>query len=346
MLSNPGLVILFGSGEASASGRKVWEWLFQQLKRPIHAAILETPAGFQPNSALVAGRIAEFLQQRLQNYQPQVTIVPARRLGTVCSPNEPTVVQQMVSANLFFLGPGSPTYAARQLEGSLAWQMIEARHQLGTAVVLASSAVIAASTYALPVYEIYKVGEDLHWHTGLGFLARYGLSATFIPHWNNHEGGAELDTSRCFMGQTRFAQLHAMLPANARIVGIDEHTALVIDLQGKQCQVMGQGSVHLLYENQSRRFETGSTFNISWLGQWQMPELKQEFSAELLALLNIPEYAPETAVPPANILALMQERQNARAHRDWKTADSLRDQLIHLGWQVVDTPAGPTLQKL
>ena len=82
---------------------------------------------------------------------------------------------------------------------------------------------------SLPVYEIYKVGEELHWIEGLDLFNFYGLKLVFIPHWNNNEGGAELDTSRCFMGQERFMRLIEMLPDEVTIVGLDEKTALIID---------------------------------------------------------------------------------------------------------------------
>ena len=47
--------------------------------------------------------------------------------------------------------------------------------------IMASAAAIAASAYALPVYEIYKVGEDPHWKPGLDFFSLYGLSLVLVP---------------------------------------------------------------------------------------------------------------------------------------------------------------------
>ncbi len=78
----------------------------------------------------------------------------------------------------------------RQLQASLTWHTILARHRLGASLALASAAAIAAGTFALPVYEIYKVGEDPHWKPGLDLLKPFGLSLAFIPHWDNMEGGA------------------------------------------------------------------------------------------------------------------------------------------------------------
>ena len=55
------------------------------------------------------------------------------------------MVAPLLAANYLVLGPGSPTYAANQLAGSLAWHTILARHRLGAPLVLASAAAIAAS---------------------------------------------------------------------------------------------------------------------------------------------------------------------------------------------------------
>jgi cysteinyl-tRNA synthetase len=54
----------------------------------------------------------------------------------------------------------------------------------------------------------------------------------------------------------------------------------------------------------------------------------------------------ETKKPRAisdEALALVRERDEARAARDWKRSDQLRDQLIALGFEVRDTPSGTEL---
>ena len=51
---------------------------------------------------------------------------------------------------------------------------------------------MASGRYTLPVYEIYKVGQDLHWIDGLSFFGDFGLRLSVIPHWNNNDGGQEL----------------------------------------------------------------------------------------------------------------------------------------------------------
>src|SRR5258708_38776854 len=91
-LRPPGPIVLFGSGEASPTARRVHAAALAQVLPPIRACVLETPAGFEPNSARVAGRLADFLSQRLSPFDVQVEVVPARRRGTQLSPDEPDVV--------------------------------------------------------------------------------------------------------------------------------------------------------------------------------------------------------------------------------------------------------------
>ncbi len=352
MFNQPGLVVLFGSGETSASGRKVHDWLLSQLTPPIQMAVLETPAGFEPNSAWVAGQVADFIRQRLQNYNPQVTVVPARKRGTPFSPDDPAIVAPLLPANAIFLGPGSPTYAVRQLHESLAWHTLQARHRLGAAVILASAATLAASTYTIPIYEIYKVGEELHWRNGLDFFGPFGLPLVFVPHWNNTDGGENLDTSRCYLGQARFDQLLALLPAPVTLVGLDEHTALVIDLAGGNCRVIGRGGVTVVKAGVEHYFSHGHTFDLAQLGPFQLPQPGSGLPTEVWQrAIQAQHSVAEPPLPPlpdpsVEALALVEARQQARAQRDWSAADALRQQLMALGWQVLDTPQGPQLERL
>ena len=61
----------------------------------------------------------------------------------------------------------------------------------------------------------------------------------------------------------------------------------------------------------------------------------------VLALENVLDVERPDA--PEEAQALMQEREAARAGRDWARADALRDQLREIGWEVRDGPNGPEL---
>ena len=261
----PGLIALFGSGETSSSGRRVHDYLFQRLPTPVKVAILETPAGFQPNSHIVADKIKQFLEHSLQNYRPDVELIAARKKGTALSPDNPNIVQPIRDADYVFAGPGSPSYTSQQLVDSLAYRLALERHAEGATLALASAAAIAFGAFTLPVYEIYKVGADLHWLPGLKLFEPYGLELAVITHWNNNEGGMELDTSHCFMGEERFYRLMEMLPPTTTVLGVDEHTTVVFDLTAEQCTVLGVGTVTIERRDGKATHATGQTFPLSEL---------------------------------------------------------------------------------
>lgn len=56
-------------------------------------------------------------------------------------------------------------------------------------MTFASAAALTLGRFTLPVYEIYKVGEDPRWLDGLNILGEIGVNVALIPHYNNAEGG-------------------------------------------------------------------------------------------------------------------------------------------------------------
>ncbi len=260
-----GPVALFGSGETSRHGRRAHEAVFRRLAPPVRVAILETPAGFQPNVAAISTKLRDFFQQSLRNYAPEVRMVPARRRGGVYDPDAPLVIEPLERANYLFAGPGSPTYCVRHLAGTRTYDLLCRRWAEGAAVSLASAAAIAFGRFALPVYEIYKVGEDLHWVAGLDLFRAVGLDLTILPHWNNSEGGSELDTSHCFAGAERFRYLRRMLPPTTTILAIDEQTACVLDPEREEVEVFGAGQARVIRGQQETAVPSGERFGFDLL---------------------------------------------------------------------------------
>ena len=63
--------------------------------------------------------------------------------------------------------------------------------------------------------------------------------------------------------------------------------------------------------------------------------------------LGLANWQPEAAAEiPAEILAMAHKRQQARAGKDWATADHMRDELAAAGYEVEDTPEGPRVSPL
>jgi cyanophycinase-like exopeptidase len=343
----PGLIALFGSGETTASGGLIFEALAREIQAPLCMAFLETPAGFELNSPRVVGRVADYVSSRLQNHKLEVRIVAARKKGTAFSPDDLEIIRPLLDANFIFLGPGSPSYAVRQLKDTLAWQAVQARHRLGAALALASAAAIAVGALALPVYEIYKAGEDPHWKQGLNLLGPYGLQLIFVPHWNNTEGGAELDTSRCFMGASRFEALRASAAGEGTIVGIDENTGLILDLARGSCRVLGKGSVTILRDDLETQILRGKSWPLSALGNVGLPDMESGISPVIWeAIEKVRALGAEALPAPTEVQSLLAERNEARMRKQWKRADELRSRILALGWVVSDTPQGSELNPL
>jgi hypothetical protein len=338
-----GQIAFLGSGETSLAGGRIFEALARKHSPPLRIAILETTAGFELNSDQVAGRVADFFKTRLQNYKPIVDVIPARKRGTEFSPDNPEILKPLLYAHLIFMGPGSPTYAARQLAGSLAWDILRARHRLGATLVFASAATIAVGAHALPVYEIYKVGEDVHTKPGLDLFADYGVSLSFIPHWNNAEGGGDLDTSRCFVGMERFAEWCSLLPPENTTLGLDEHTGIIFDFESDVCEVSGVSSVSLVRACNPEMFPSGAKIPLAEIGHFRLPEdLSAGISPQAWQMVT--EAPPlDGDSPPDEVLALVEQRAAARAAKDFAASDRLRDQIASLGWQVQDGRQGQKL---
>jgi cyanophycinase-like exopeptidase len=343
-----GNIAFLGSGETSLAGGRIFEQLARQISAPLRITILETPAGFELNSGQVAGKVADFLKTRLGNYKPQVDVIPARKKGTAFSPDDPEILAPLLHANLIFMGPGSPTYAIRQLKDSLAWDLVRARHRLGATLVFASAATIAISQWGVPVYEIYKVGQDVHAVPGLDLFDGFETPLSFVPHWNNTDGGDDVDTSRCFLGMDRFNEWCSMLPDDHTTVGLDEHTGIIMDFQKRECQVVGVSSVSLVRECDPKIHPAGMTFPLSEIGPLLTPEpLEAGISRaawELVHSAPPPVSAVDEVLPP-EVVALAEARQAARLRKDWAAADDDRRKISALGWTVQDTPEGLKLVK-
>src|SRR5207247_4423757 len=89
---------------------------------------------------------------------------------------------------------------------------------------------------------------------------------TVIPHFDNMEGGTH-DTRFCYMGERRLRELEALLPGNGWILGVDEHTALVVDVEAAEGVVTGRGGVTVRHRGQARRFDAGTRLPLAALAE-------------------------------------------------------------------------------
>jgi cysteinyl-tRNA synthetase len=59
--------------------------------------------------------------------------------------------------------------------------------------------------------------------------------------------------------------------------------------------------------------------------------------------LRSAEWQPPEDIMPEAIMALVQQRQHARAEKRWKDADTLRKRVRMAGYDIEDTPLGPRM---
>jgi hypothetical protein len=131
--------------------------------------------------------------------------------------------------------------------------------------VLASAAAVTMGSHSVPVYEIYKAGFDPYWEPGLDLVSRAcGLPAVVIPHYDNAEGGTH-DTRYCYLGEQRLARLERELPDEAFVLGVDEHTAVLLDPGAGTATVAGRGGLTVRRRGVSVRYGSGSVVGFAEL---------------------------------------------------------------------------------
>src|SRR5207253_10116941 len=149
-------------------------------------------------------------------------------------------------------------------------RQLTAKLREGGCVTFASAAAVGLGLFALTVYEVYKVGEPPRWLDGLDLLSATGLRAAVIPHYNNAEGGTH-DTRFCYMGERRLRMLEELLPDGVDILGVDEHTACIFDLDTSTVTIRRRARVTWRHRGESRRFENGESLPIAELARGGAP---------------------------------------------------------------------------
>ncbi len=218
-------------------------------------AMLDTPFGFQANADDLTGKIQQYFSESVGS---DVEVAQWRRRDDPVAGRERSL-ELLQRSSWAFAGPGSPTYALSQwFDTAVPEALIDLVGRDGT-VIMGSAAAVTAGSWSVPVYEIYKVGEDPRWVPGLDLLGSItGIDAAVIPHYDNREGGRH-DTRFCYLGQTRLDEMEALLPEGVGIFGVDEHTAVVVDVVDRRATVHGAGGLTLRSAGTDQVIPAGDT---------------------------------------------------------------------------------------
>jgi len=270
---------IMGSGETSPTMVKVHRDLFERLgPEPVPAVVIDTPFGFQEN--------ADELLARAQDY---FRVSVGREFGVASLRTPDTspdaAIARLQEARYVFAGPGSPSYALRVWRACAVPAVLAAKLTTGgeaggatgpggggsagggrgAAVTFASAAALTLGRVAVPVYEVYKVGAEPSWLEALDLVgAATSLSCAVIPHFNNAEGGTH-DTRYCYLGERRLRVMEAQLAPGTWVLGVDEHTGVVFDLEARTVSVVGLGVMTVRVQGQATEVPAGTTMTIEEL---------------------------------------------------------------------------------
>ncbi len=355
------MLALLGSGETAPGMTKVHREILARLHEP-HAVTIDTAYGFQENVPQMTEKLVSYFVTSLQQKLEPLHFASFAATSEL----ERAIFKQKVrDADYVFAGPGSPSYALAQ------WQPLDLASDLtqvlerGGTVCLSSAAALTAGHWTVPVYEIYKVGIAPYWLEGLNLTALAGLNCVVIPHFDNAEGGNH-DTRYCYLGERRLLDLESQLAPNVAVLGIDEHTAVFLDLAAQTITVRGRANAYWRHHGVVRVLENGSTTPLSELGSVEPPasrlvttqsssgnaidELGRQAASggpdALEAIARLTQLAStggEGYVDPTPLVeAMLVARLKARAAAHYELADDLRDSLVNVGIDVHDGPEGST----
>jgi cysteinyl-tRNA synthetase len=169
-------------------------------------------------------------------------------------------------------------------------------------------------------------------------IERYGHDAVVMYLISGHYrqplafGEAELEQARANIGRIR--EVGRRLGSGATVYrGLGDEAHL---------RSFREGFFHLLAND----FNTPGA--LAYLYEWirGAGHLGVEGDAdlgEMLGVLGLEGLLTPAAEAPADVCDLAQQREQARAERDFAAADKLRDAIAETGWEVRDGPAGPEL---
>jgi cyanophycinase-like exopeptidase len=249
-----GLLVVMGSGETAPTMVKPHRSIFERVgERP--AVLLDTPYGFQSNADDISARAVGYFAASVGR---RVDVVSWRTAPPSGLARE-RAAAMLKAAGWIFAGPGSPTYALRHWRGTPVEAALADVLARDGVVVLASAAALTLGSHTVPVYEIYKAGTDPRWEPGLDVVRRAtGLPAVVIPHYDNAEGGNH-DTRYCYLGEGRLSTMEAELPDDAFVLGVDEHTAVLLDLGDRVATVVGNGTLTIRRAGHAVCYPAGTT---------------------------------------------------------------------------------------
>ncbi len=248
------LLVLMGSGETTPTMVEPHKRVAVALGPDPDAVLVDTPYGFQENADELTRRTIDYFDHHVGL---SVAAVSLRDADAASAAERGAAAARVEAADWVFAGPGSPTYLRHHWTAAGVVDAVRRRLARPGATVFASAAACTVGRRTVPVYEVYKVGQPPHWQDGFDLTAELGLDCVVIPHFDNAEGGTH-DTRYCYLGERRLAAMEDDLDDATWVLGVDEHTALVVDLDAGTTRIEGRGGVTVRVRGRHVVFPAGS----------------------------------------------------------------------------------------
>jgi cyanophycinase len=234
---------LLGSGEFEPWTEPVDRWLLEGATGD--GSVLILPAASAPEGEEVFERWAAMGLEHYEELGIPADVVP---LKTREDAEREDLIRMLDSASVVFFSGGNPAYLASVLSGSSFWEAVVSRMDGGMGYGGCSGGIACLGEVAIDSSVTDFASSEL-WKPGL----RLFPNVWFGPNWD------ALD--RYVPGLQ--AQFVAAVPAGARLLAIDERTAVVGD--GKEWSVMGAGEAWLIQDDGGQSFVSGMPFHASLL---------------------------------------------------------------------------------
>jgi cyanophycinase len=229
-------IALLGSGEFEPWTEDVDRWLLERATGD--GSVLILPAASAPEGDAVFDMWANMGLTHYGRLGIPADVLP---LKTRADAERPGLASRLSSASMVYFSGGNPAHLAGLLEDTPFWSGVRSAMARGMAYTGCSAGIAALGERAVDSAIRDFTSSEL-WKPGLFPKTQFG------PHWD------ALDTY--VPGLRRM--FGAAIPAEWRLLAVDEHTAVVGD--GNEWHVVGAGGAALRENDAWRTFRAGDTF--------------------------------------------------------------------------------------
>jgi cyanophycinase len=230
-----GLIALVGSGEYLPVMEEIDRFLLASVnvKTP-QVVCIPTAAGQEGDES-----VNRWLRMGIEHFKRLGADVQGLRIIDAASANDAQHEALLENADLIYFSGGNPQYLFETMQGSRAWAAMQKAWNSG-AVYAGCSAGAMILSERIPSFRLAGTGA------GFGiFPAKF-----IIPHFDAIPG----------LWKPLVYALKSQLRKGQRMLGVDENTALVGQLNG-EWKVMGKGKAHVFTNRESVSYENGQSLS-------------------------------------------------------------------------------------